>query len=64
MHQSNVNDYPVVLTAKEVAQILQVSKPLAYQLMGQPDFPLMKDMGRTKRVLRDRFFEWMNRRSA
>lgn len=65
MHPSKTaEDYPIVLTAKEVASILQISKPLAYQLMKQDDFPLIKGMGRTKRVFRDHFFEWINSKSA
>ena len=60
----SINNYPLILTAKEIAEILQVPKPVAYQLMKQEDFPLIQDMGRTKRVLRDRFFEWIEIKSA
>jgi predicted DNA-binding transcriptional regulator AlpA len=65
MYQTNtINNYPIILTAKEVAEILQISKPLAYQLMKGEDFPLIQEMGRTKRVMRDRFFEWIQTKSS
>ncbi|WP_449623175.1 helix-turn-helix domain-containing protein [Robertmurraya sp. Marseille-Q9965] len=37
---------------------LKISKPSAYELMNQNDFPLIK-IGRCKRVLKDDFFEWL-----
>ncbi|NWQ40354.1 helix-turn-helix domain-containing protein [Bacillus sp. EB106-08-02-XG196] len=53
-------DYPLVLTAKEISEILQVSKPIAYQLMNRNDFPTIGSIGRCKRVLREEFFEWIS----
>ena len=38
----NIEDYPMVLTAKEIGEILKVSKPTAYELMNRSDFPLKK----------------------
>lgn len=52
-------DYPLILTATELAEILKISKPTAYELMNRTDFPLLK-IGRCKRVLRDEFFEWLS----
>jgi excisionase family DNA binding protein len=54
-------NYPLVLTAKEISYILKISKPTAYELMDQPDFPLLK-IGRCKRVHRDEFFKWIKNR--
>lgn len=59
MNQDNVEGYPIVLTAKEISQILKVSKPTAYELMNRSDFPLLR-IGRCKRVLREAFFEWLS----
>lgn len=59
MNQDNVEGYPIVLTAKEISQILKVSKPTAYELMNRSDFPLLR-IGRCKRVLREEFFEWLS----
>ncbi|RKL64968.1 DNA-binding protein [Salipaludibacillus neizhouensis] len=53
-------DYPLVLTAKEVSEILQISKPTAYELMNQKNFPLIK-LGRCKRVLTSEFFTWLEK---
>lgn len=51
-------NYPLVLTAKDISQILKISKPTAYEVMNQTDFPLLK-IGRCKRVLRIEFFNWL-----
>jgi excisionase family DNA binding protein len=52
-------NYPLVLTAKEISKILKVSKATAYVLMDRKDFPLLR-FGRSKRVLREEFFKWIN----
>lgn len=58
MEQIDVESYPVVLTAVEISQILRVSKPTAYEIMRGKDFPLIK-IGRSRRVFRDSFFQWL-----
>ena len=57
MHK-NIEDYPIILTAVHLSEILMVSKSTAYELMEQKTFPLIK-LGRSKRVLRDAFFNWL-----
>lgn len=59
MKQSDIDSYPIVLTANEISKILKISKPTAYELMNRHDFPLIK-IGRCKRVLRDEFFLWLS----
>jgi predicted DNA-binding transcriptional regulator AlpA len=59
--RKDIKEYPVILTAVEVAEILKVSKPTAYQVMDQPGFPLIKLNNRCKRVLRDSFFSWLGK---
>jgi excisionase family DNA binding protein len=54
----NKNDFPIVLNAKDICEILKISKPTAYELMGRKEFPLLK-FGRSKRVFRDEFFEYL-----
>ena len=49
--------FPLVLTAREISEILQISKPSAYELMELADFPLLR-IGRCKRVLRQQFILW------
>lgn len=55
--------YPIVLKAEHISEILGCSKRVAYEIMEQQDFPLVR-MGRLKRVGRDAFFEWFSRRSV
>jgi excisionase family DNA binding protein len=56
--------YPIVLTAKHVAEILGCSLRIAYEIMERPDFPLLR-IGRHKKVNREAFFRWMEcRRQA
>ncbi|MFD1735378.1 helix-turn-helix domain-containing protein [Bacillus salitolerans] len=50
--------YPLVLTANEISELLQISKPTAYEIMNRSDFPLIK-FGRTKRVMRQDFLLWL-----
>lgn len=54
-------NYPLVLTAKDISHILKISKPTAYDVMNLTDFPLLK-IGRCKRVLRCEFFNWLRNR--
>lgn len=58
MKKDEIGNYPIVLTAVEISQILKISKPSAYELMDRSSFPLIK-IGRCKRVLRDDFFSWL-----
>ncbi|WP_417897221.1 helix-turn-helix domain-containing protein [Bacillus haimaensis] len=59
MKNKSIDDYPIVLSAKEISEILQISKPTAYELMNHSYFPVIK-IGRCKRVLRDEFFKWIS----
>jgi predicted DNA-binding transcriptional regulator AlpA len=62
-----INDLPLVLTATEVAQVLQVSRPQAYEIMRQADFPRINLTGVERgnvRVLRDELFNWLNKRQV
>lgn len=59
----NIDDYPTILTATDLSEILRVSKPTAYELMEQKTFPLIK-IGRSKRVLKDEFFQWLIQQQA
>jgi len=55
----NIEEYPFMLTADHVAEILRVSKPTAYELMNLKSFPLIKINKRSKRVLKSEFFIWL-----
>ncbi|WP_018764087.1 helix-turn-helix domain-containing protein [Bacillus sp. 105MF] len=62
MQNKTINDYPLVLTAVHVSEILGISKRVAYEIMEYKDFPLVR-VGRQKRVGRDAFFNWLESRS-
>ncbi len=48
----------IVVTFAEVADILNICKPYAYNLFAEPDFPGMK-IGNRYLVRKDKFFSWM-----
>lgn len=54
------DDYPDLLTAEHIAEIMGVSKPIAYQVMEYKGFPLLR-IGRLKKVRKEKFYEWMSR---
>ncbi|MGG0486813.1 DNA-binding protein [Priestia aryabhattai] len=53
-------DFPLILTANDISEIIFVSKRIAYEIMERPDFPLIR-IGRSKRVSRDAFFGWLEK---
>jgi hypothetical protein len=50
--------YPLYLKAKDIMDILQVSKTKAHEIMKDPDCPTLT-IGRNKRVQRDKFFQYI-----
>ena len=52
-------DYPLTLTAYEVAEILRVYRDKAYEIIRRPDFPKIRD-GRKIIIPRDAFFRWLD----
>lgn len=55
-------DYPLVMTVNEVQEILNVGRRVAYELMDEEDFPCVRLGNKLKRVNRDDFFEWLQRK--
>lgn len=52
-------ELPEVLKAKDVSDFLNVSSRYAYEIMERNDFPTIR-IGRSKRVLKEDFFKWLN----
>lgn len=52
-------DYPHILTAKHIAEIMHISVRKAYEIMDYTSFPLIRLDG-CKRVRKDKFYEWMD----
>lgn len=55
----NVNELPLVLTPKNIADILALSRNTVYELCQSADFPAFK-VGKQYRISRDRFIAWLN----
>lgn len=60
--KTSTNEYPLILTADHVAEIMGVSKRIAYEMMEYKGFPLIR-LGRLKRVNREAFFGWLEQRA-
>jgi excisionase family DNA binding protein len=56
-------DYPLVMTATHIQEILGVGKRKSYEIMDEKGFPLVRLGGKLKRVNRDDFFDWLDRKA-
>jgi excisionase family DNA binding protein len=54
------SEYPDVLTAEHVAEILSISIRYTYEIMEWKGFPLIR-IGKNKRVRKDKFIEWLEK---
>lgn len=55
----NIEDYPLIMTAKEIADVLGCSKRTAYSIMDTPGFPKVQ-LRKMKWVSRQAFFKWID----
>ncbi len=57
----NLDDLPVCLNVKDVANILRISKKVAYNLVNQKDFPSIR-VGEKRIVIpKSKLIEWMDK---
>ena len=54
---------PLTLTVKDMADLLRISMPKAYELTRMPGFPIIR-IGRKVLVNRDMLMDWMARQAA
>ena len=54
-----VESLPLVLTPKDIAKVLQISRNTTYEIMHRKDFPTLK-IGKQYRVSREQFLNWLN----
>ncbi|MEH7442764.1 helix-turn-helix domain-containing protein [Bacillus sp. JJ1122] len=54
-------DYPIVLKVDDIQEILHIGRRKAYEVMNTKDFPGIK-MGRLRRVSRESFFLWLDKK--
>ena len=55
----NYNELPLFLNAATVAKVLGVSSSSGYELMHEPDFPVLK-VGSRMVVPKEKFVEWVS----
>lgn len=60
-NRTKYDELPLVLNAKDVADILGISLTAAYRLFDWDDFPTIRTGMRRKLVSREAFFDWLNR---
>lgn len=58
-----MNDENRILTVPEVATLLRIGKSKAYELVKQPDFPVIR-IGKTLRILKPQLEIWMQNQSV
>ena len=66
MKASQFKDYselPLFLNAEVVAKVLGVSPSSGYELMHEPDFPVLK-IGSRMVVPKEKFIQWVERNTA
>ena len=56
----NYDELPLFLNAATVAKVLGVSPSSGYELMHEPDFPMLK-IGSRMVVPKEQFVEWVSR---
>lgn len=57
------NELPLFLNAELVAKVLGVSPSSGYELMHEPDFPVLK-VGSRMVVPKEKFVEWVERNTS
>lgn len=57
------DDLREIYTVKEIKEYLRIGQVAAYELIHRPDFPVVK-IGRTYRIPKAGFLEWLNRQHA
>nr|WP_325301014.1 helix-turn-helix domain-containing protein [uncultured Oscillibacter sp.] len=65
MKESSYRSYdelPLFLNAATVAKVLGISPSSGYELMHEPDFPVLK-IGSRMVVPKEQFVEWVSRRT-
>ena len=59
----NYDDLPLFLNARMVSQVLGVSPSSGYELMHEPDFPVLK-VGSRMVVPKEKFIQWVEQNTA
>ena len=57
-------DYPDILRAEDIAQILRISRQSAYELLNSHDFPTLRVGKKRMMVPKDKFIVWIDQNSS
>lgn len=60
-NRTKYDELPLILNARDVADILGISLAAAYRMFDRYDFPTIRTGMRRKLVSREAFFDWLNR---
>lgn len=59
---ANLDDLPLVLNPKDVAEVLGISRNKAYEIIHSSEFPVFR-VGKQYRVSKKNFLTWLERAS-
>ena len=62
MPREPFEDMPDVMDARQLAQLLQISRAGAYNLLNSEDFPTLR-IGKRKLVMKDDLIRWLKSRT-
>lgn len=55
-------DLPDIMTVSDVKEFLRIGKNQAYELVNKNDFPKISILGRTIRISKIKFLEWLDKK--
>lgn len=58
-NRTKYDELPLVLNARDVADVLGISLAAAYRMFDRYDFPTIRTGMRRKLVSREAFFDWL-----
>jgi len=61
---TNWSDLPIILNAADVARVLGISKPVAYEVMHKSDFPSIRVSERRLIVGKDKLMQWLDEQAG
>ncbi|MBE0448813.1 MAG: helix-turn-helix domain-containing protein [Actinobacteria bacterium] len=59
----SLEELPVMLKVEEVAEVLGISRVLAFNMVKAEDFPAVR-IGRRIVIPRDKFLDWLDRKAS
>ena len=60
---NNFESYPAILNAKQIAEVLNISRAGAYQLLHRESFPTLR-IGKRMLVSKEKLIRWIDQNSG